>query len=163
MLVVFIPLLLLLAVAGSYRIMRYNQELATLEWPTCDGQIVESRTEIYSWRKRSVTPIVAYIYQVNGGQFVGRRIRLHDDRAGRKDDIDDLLKDYPVGGKVAVHYDPEAPANSCLRPGPIHENVSLYHMAIGMLILSMTCALIWLLFPRAVMWALVKLGRDISK
>lgn len=168
-LVVFIPFLILMGGAGLYRIIRHNQELASLEWPTCEGEMLESRTQISSWRfmrredEQTSIPIVAYSYEVKGTRLVGRRIRLHDDRSNQKQFIDELLKPYPMGGKVTVYYDPEAPANSCLRPGPIHENVSLYHMSIGMLIFSTTCGVIWLMFPRSVTWALVKLGRDISK
>jgi hypothetical protein len=168
-LVVFVPLLVFFGVAGAYRIIRHNQELASLEWPTCEGRIIESRSQIYGWKRwrredeQSVIPIVAYSYQVKGVEFIGHRIRLHDDRSGQKRFIDELLKHYPVSEWVTVHYDPEAPGNSCLRPGPLQENVSLYHMSIGMLIFSSTCGFIWLLFPRGVTSALVKLGRDISK
>jgi hypothetical protein len=168
-LVVFVPLLVFFGAAGAYRIIRHNQELATLEWPTCDGQIIESRTQTYGWKRwrredeQSVIAIVACSYQVKGVEFIGHRIRLHDDRSGQKRFIDELLKHYPVSEWVTVHYDPEAPGNSCLRPGPLQGNVSLYHMSIGMLIFSSTCGFIWLLFPRGVTSALVKLGRDISK
>jgi hypothetical protein len=131
--------------AGLYRIVRHNQELATLEWPTCEGEMIESRTEVSSWkywgREDEETPtiaIVAYSYEVNGKEFVGNRIRLHDDRSGQKRFISELLKNYPLGGTVTVHFDPKAPANCCLRPGPIPENESLYHMSIGMLIFSTT-------------------------
>jgi len=161
-LVVLVSVLVLMGAASLYRIIKHNQELATLEWPTCEGNIIESRGEEGRHAKgHGFLPVVVYEYRVNDTEFVSRRIRPYVDNLVAQEQFEQLLQRYPPGGRVSVHYHPEQPEISCLLPGPTEEEGLLYYMSIGGLILSASCGAAWLLFPRRFTLTLAKAIRSV--
>src|ERR1700692_2185408 len=86
--------------AGTYRIIRYHGELATLDWPTSGGPIPEAHV-LPCTRKGGhpgLIPHVRYAYRVDGVDYVGSR-RTTDDRnrCGNPDVIREFLQNYPLG------------------------------------------------------------------
>ncbi len=93
------------------------------EWPTAEGVMVradvDTRTSSGSRRSSSTsyTPDVEYAYVVDGTEYTGSRYEFIERGEGRREVIEARLAKFPVGGKVAVRYDPDDPANSVLVPG----------------------------------------------
>lgn len=90
-----------------------NLEMAKASpaWPTVDGLIAASERARVALRMQ---PRVTYSYTVNGAPFISKRISF---APVPKEKIDDVLRRYPAGNKVTVHYLPENPAQAVLEPG----------------------------------------------
>ena len=65
----------------------------------------------------SFTPEIHYTYQVDGLTFVGERYSFSAFARPGSRWARDAVAEYPVGRTVAVHYDPDDPALSVLKPG----------------------------------------------
>ena len=89
--------------------------LASVNWPTTIGRIVESYNRLSpSLRDTSTHPMVRYSYTVNGqGYFSGIIaynpiwIQNHFDATKR----------FPINTTVQVYYSPDDPDDSCLEIG----------------------------------------------
>jgi len=92
-----------------YWVFMRKRSAVTPQWPTVQGQIIESRlietldTEGSSWEMR-----VAYTYQVAGAAYQSRRVSIGPVN------LDKTVKRYPVGALVNVFYDPQKPGSAVL-------------------------------------------------
>lgn len=92
-------------------------------WPTVDGVVTATGVETRSGGEDASTtyvPTVRYEYRVDGTTYVSSRFSV----GGKPPGFDDrqaasawLEEHCPVDGTVTVHYDPELPDRSVLRPG----------------------------------------------
>lgn len=92
-------------------------------WPTVDGEVTATGIETRSGGEDASTsyvPTVRYEYRVEGSTYVSSRFSV----AGKPPGFDDrqaasawLEEQCPVDGTVTVHYDPDLPDRSVLRPG----------------------------------------------
>lgn len=80
-------------------------------WPTVSGQILESHVD--DSQLETTKPVVRYRYQVAGKAYVGFRVAYSGYGSSRRA-MDDLIRPYPVGSHVAVHYNPRNPAVAVL-------------------------------------------------
>ena len=94
---------------------------ASKSWPSVQGEIVRSdikkRQEYDSEKKRyyyMYSPDISYAYVVNSNQYHGHRITFGDMATKSRKRVVRILKDYPVGKKVTVYYDPARPDRSVL-------------------------------------------------
>jgi len=89
-------------------------------WPRTVGTIVVSDLQRstdseggYSYR-----PEVTYRYSVNGQEFVASRTRFGDRlELSWSAPAVRVVRRYPVGAVIPVHYDPDDPADAVLEPG----------------------------------------------
>lgn len=87
-------------------------------WPQVNGTVIQTKLE--SVRPRPSMPdryrgFVAYQYRVEGVLFDGsERTPTESKPSGCRE----WLEQRPVGSRVAVYYDPEAPGDSVLNPKP---------------------------------------------
>lgn len=94
--------------------------LASRRWPQVRGTIIASKLQRsrdseggYSYR-----PDVSYRYAVKGKEFVARRTRFGDWlKLGWPGVADRVVRRYPVGAAILVHYNPQDPAEAVLEPG----------------------------------------------
>ena len=103
-----IVLLFGLAVTG-YSIFNLSMGSSSTNWPTTEGQILES--EFKTKGDSTSYPGVKYQYDVNGKTYDGERIVF-----GSAADLPrGTLDRYPVGGTVTVFYDPNDPESAVLQ------------------------------------------------
>jgi hypothetical protein len=92
-------------------------------WPAVDGTITRSTVERVQsgggGRPQSVTYAaqIAYAYAAEGSRHAGQRISLGHVDTEAQSDADGVVKRYPVGAQVKVHYMPGNPGESVLEPG----------------------------------------------
>lgn len=85
---------------------------ASPSWPAVDGVVTAAERGRVTLRMQ---PRVTYSYAVKGVPFTSKRVSF----AGvvPKQEIDSVLRKYPAGQAVTVHYAPENPVEAVLEPG----------------------------------------------
>jgi hypothetical protein len=113
----FLAIGLLGTATGYYGTKQIQDAAATNDWPTIDGKIVTS--EIQPATKESPErPFVRFEYSLRGTIY--RSSQYRQGVAGNtfsKAAAEELIKKYPVGKQVQVHYDPYNPGNSVIEGG----------------------------------------------
>jgi hypothetical protein len=96
---------------------RYSRQAQS--WPRVTGTIV--RSEVESFREMTgghtsimYRPAVEYAYTVGALALRGTQIKLAMTTSGSQDYAQSVVKKYPQGSKVDVHYDPANPATAAL-------------------------------------------------
>ena len=115
-----------------------------MAWPTADGTI--KRSDVASYRGKggkNYVPEVRYDYQVAGTAHRGWRITWDTPGSKQVEAAQALLKAFPVGQRVKVHYDPRKPVLSLLSPGPVQrwETILLVGIGIAFIVLAAWLAL----------------------
>ncbi|MCX8124995.1 MAG: DUF3592 domain-containing protein [Spirochaetes bacterium] len=109
----------------------------SLYWPKAEGVITQS---FMDWdRHRQQFANIKYTFTVNGEEITGFQISAKDMNKSNED----LLKEYPVGKKVIVYYDPENPENSLLEPGYSWQSYQALVIGIIILIVAIVVALFY--------------------
>ena len=124
----FIPGFLFFAVAAVMMVLillaHYRQALVAKRWPIVKGTIVSStvgsrRIVMSGSTQRSMTvwsPVVEYVYSVDGREHHGARIAFGGKLAGGQSLAEAVTARYPEGGAVTVCYDPRNPSFAVLEP-----------------------------------------------
>ncbi|QDU77337.1 hypothetical protein Pan97_44040 [Bremerella volcania] len=89
-------------------------------WPTVMGTVTVSQVESSGPKDdRSYYPEVKYQYDVEGKSYTSDRINfdLAGTRSSIRQEMTDVVDQYPAGADVKVFYDPSDPSQSCLEPG----------------------------------------------
>lgn len=88
-----------------------NNARESLYWPKAEGIITQSFMDRDRHRRHYAN--IKYSFTVNGQKITGFQISAKE----MNKSSEELLKEYPVGKKVTVYYDPDNPENSLLEPG----------------------------------------------
>jgi hypothetical protein len=83
---------------------------SSLAWPVTDGHIVKTERHAQT-DTRGIFSDIEYSYEV------GLRTYIASVPFDTTDAMLGIKLDYPLGKTVAVHYNPDNPIDSCLRPG----------------------------------------------
>jgi hypothetical protein len=90
-------------------------EGAAREWPTTNGQVVESSVATVSGRTTAYAPVVQYRFEVAGTIYRSSKILLTDHpNFDTAEEAQAYADEYPVGRDVTVHYDPRDPQRAAL-------------------------------------------------
>jgi hypothetical protein len=93
------------------------QALASEKWPTVPGTVLASEAKrnkpLFS-KDYQYTPTVRYAYEVQGTRHEGDTIQFGLMASAYQYQADEIIKPYPVGGAVTVHYDPADPKAAVL-------------------------------------------------
>lgn len=89
---------------------------ASAGWPKVTGTVTAARVE---HRRRSkggsrFVPTLQYTYDVGGQRHTGTRLAFADTERVTEAAAQQVIAPYPVGGAVAVFYDPADPSVSTL-------------------------------------------------
>jgi hypothetical protein len=93
------------------------------QWPTADGEVVETYVETRSSssssssgsRGTSYAPVVIYRYAANGQTYQNNQIWANGTQSyGWASSAQDFIGRYPVGSRMRVLYDPSNPGDSAL-------------------------------------------------
>ncbi len=113
-------------------------------WPTVEGQVAESALSPREprdgeKRPRTYTPVVTYIYTVEGQPYTSQRRTTAPYPQRTFTELTKaaaVLAAYPAGGAVTVHYNPRAPQFAVLelaRPAGYHAELwfGVFNLALG--------------------------------
>jgi hypothetical protein len=92
------------------------QGKASLQWPTVEGEIVESFVSEEYDEGRCYRPKIRYRYQVNDQEYTSELTTFKAYWLVRKT-AEKMVDRYPVGSRVQVHYNPRRPKQAVLEPG----------------------------------------------
>jgi hypothetical protein len=113
--------------AGLWTIGR---AVASRWWPTVPGVVVSSGVEVHDGRNdvdevpvTTYHPALRYAYEAGGRRYVGERITSGDFGSTDLEARRAVAERYPVAAAVTVHYDPDAPEDAVLEPGPVAFNL----------------------------------------
>ena len=96
---------------------------ASTSWPTVQGEITGSRIDKSTSRDSdghtdtTYRADVTYRYAVEDAEYTGDTVSFGEYGSDRRSHADRIVKRYPVGKEVKVHYDPEKPEKAVLEPG----------------------------------------------
>lgn len=103
-----------------------SKALDSADWPTAPGRIIAS--EVGSRRElrdsssgsRSVTMYYAdirYSYSVEGADYTSERVSFGEPDSNTSGPARSIVKAYPAGKEVLVHYNPDKPTEAVLQAG----------------------------------------------
>ena len=112
-----IGLLMFVRGFGQFRTSR-----ASREWPSTDGQIVDATVEMKidsdeDGTTRRYSPRIIYTYSVYGQTYTSDQVVVGARRWYPSHAAAEARLRYRPGDQVAVHYDPEKPAQAVLEAG----------------------------------------------
>ena len=102
---------------------------ASTEWPTTDGEIIESDVQTNRSNDGETTykAIVIYEYSLDGADLKSDRVWFGDGYATNDwSAMQAVVREYPVGKKVTVYYAPDAPDEAVLQPGAFFSSYLLF-------------------------------------
>jgi hypothetical protein len=102
---------------------RWLAARASRRWERVEGFVVESKLPACDYQ---CWPSVKYRFVAGGQEFTGEHIN-----AGPQDYYDESkaaakVRQYALGRRVTIYFDPRAPASSCLEPGVFRWPVYLF-------------------------------------
>lgn len=92
------------------------QGKASVEWPTAEGEIIESYVNEEYDEGRVYRPKVRYRFEVNDQEYTSDLITFKAYWLVRKT-AEKMVDRYPVGSRVQVHYNPRRPKQAVLEAG----------------------------------------------
>lgn len=115
---------------------------ASADWPTVQGEVIESEVESHRNRKKktSYEAVVIYRNEVDGSSFEGDEVWAGQYSSSNRSQMQDIVRQYPVGAEVSVYYSPDDPAVAVLQPGAFTSSYMVF--GIGLLIFGIGCLLV---------------------
>jgi hypothetical protein len=118
-----IPFLIGMIILG-FGLRNLIQAYASRHWPSVPGTVTSSKVVRHrgtgtgkSKSKDSFWAEVWYSYTVNEKTLSGNRVLYGDYGSSDRSHAQRLVRRYPVGKEVSVHYSPKQPAKCVLEPG----------------------------------------------
>ena len=111
---------------------------ASEQWPTTEGQIIESELERHRGSQSTTySALVVYTYAVDGGEFESDRIWFGGDYStSDRSEMSAVVKEFPVGKAVTVYVSPDDPAESVLMPGAFISSYLLYAISLAFAVIG---------------------------
>jgi len=116
-------------VFGTWAAIEFKRSVASANWPTVEGAVT-------NWHPgaRSSTVSIYYKYEVDGRTYHGDRVSYRPFSglfSSQK-----LLKEYPEGKVVTVHYNPDNPEVAILEPGFRAGTLVVFAGSIGVILVA---------------------------
>jgi len=113
---------------GAYLFVPSFQTVYVLQvsgsWPVVEARVVSSEVE-KKWPDRDqdfdqgYLARVWYRYDVEGTQYLGHNLQLHEDYSRNLKAVEATVSRYPVGETIKVHHDPKDPAVTVVERGSV--------------------------------------------
>ena len=114
-----------------------DQAKASESWPTVNGTVLESDLEKHSGESTTYSANIVYRYTVEGEDFDSDRVWFGGGYStSNRSEMQDVVREYPVGQAVTVHYSPENPAEAVLKPGAFTSSYVLYVIGLVFLVIG---------------------------
>jgi uncharacterized protein DUF3592 len=103
----------------TWSVLTLVESVGSHRWQTTEGVIIASRVhEEPGVEGLTYRPKVLYRYSVNGSEHVASRTKFGDGVSlSWSSPARQIVRTYPVGTAVTVHYNPADPADAVLEPG----------------------------------------------
>jgi hypothetical protein len=97
---------------------------ASTRWRVAEGRITDSTIEVHEYTRRAwigwetyqeYLPKVAYAYEAAGSNYTNDLTAFGLAPLETRAEAEQMLRGYPKGGAVRVHYDPDDPGTSVLQ------------------------------------------------
>ena len=128
----------------------------TANWPHVKGQVVGAEVvplerETSSGMQRTFTPIVAYVYEVEGQSYRARNVDFLPDTSATyrsREGAQAAIAEYSEGSTVDVFHNPANPKQAALEvPKPTAHNAVLFYGVVNMVAGAIIIAIGILLLP----------------
>lgn len=116
-LIIVVALVVFGLVFGGFGYVKLKVSRESAAWPTVEGRVSQARLD--TTRSDGTTkyaPRLSYTYAVGGVRYTGHDVSAVTSYTSRAR-ADEVLRRYPSGATVSVHYDPEKPSAAVLEPG----------------------------------------------
>lgn len=101
-----------------FGIIQITKGRASAAWPAVAGVITHSEMDVNSDSDGTTYGAdVSFSYQVKDTGYSSDKVSFGDFSSSDRRRARGILKQYPVGKKVSVHYDPAKPSEAVLEPG----------------------------------------------
>ena len=121
---------------GTYFLMdgiyRLAQARAARSWTQTTGEILSSDVGLSGFRGGWYRPLVSFRYAADGSTYEGDAIQTARAAYASESAAAGIAARYPVGSKVAIYYDPEAPWTAVLE---INDSAARRRIWIALLLL----------------------------
>ncbi len=117
-----LPIAILLLILGFLTLGRAMwctlRGFQSIWWPEATGTVLTSSTDEISDDGVFYENNISYSYAINGGEFVNSSIKVCGDTVHSFSWFSKrIIRKYPAGTKVTVHYNPKKHTESVLEPG----------------------------------------------
>lgn len=139
----------LFAVVGYFVAFHFGKSIldnakASEKWPAVDGVI--ARSEVVTSRgdkgETMYAAEVLYKYTVGDREYQCDNVYFGGDyRSSSSSGAYDVVRRYPVGDTVKVHYEPDKPENAVLEPGVTWMSYLVYGIGLVFFIIGLLLAL----------------------
>lgn len=115
---VFVFFLMLLLAWFTYSAIGVAKALQAKRWPTVQGTVLSAEVKRGQSSKGSskYIPMIRFSYEVDNAQYLSDQYSSTTAR-GSSMWAKEVISQYPAYSKVTVHYNPENPEESILKPG----------------------------------------------
>ena len=134
-LVLIIAMFLAGGILMAFGVFNVKRGLESSGWPTVDGKITRSsvvkqvtRDPKTSRNRTSYKPDVRFSYKVNGKSFSANKVSFGDYSSGSQRRAEKIIKRYPSGKSVSVHYSLKDPGVAVLET---HITLALFIPLLG--------------------------------
>ena len=83
-------------------------------WPTTKGKVLTSEVEHTFGKGPHFMPVVSFEFQAGGQRYESTTRHFGQHKLRLASSADDVIRSYPIGSEVTVHYDPDEPATAAL-------------------------------------------------
>ncbi|MFH0909823.1 MAG: DUF3592 domain-containing protein [bacterium] len=101
-----------------------TRDTADLDWPIAKGYIMHAEMRVIGMFRKSYVPDIAYRYAINGVVYRSKNL-FSSEKETTKGEILRMMKIYPVGSKVYLHYNPDDPQQAYIEAVPAGSSHSL--------------------------------------
>ncbi len=95
----------------------FVRTLSVESWPTTEGVVKRSEQKSRFSGRLDYAARVEYQFAVDGKVYSSTQIRTRGTSTRHEFDSADVVKRYPVGRKVSVYFNPDAPQEAYLEAG----------------------------------------------
>lgn len=92
--------------------------LRSIYWPTTKGKVLTSEVEGALGKGPHFSAIVRFEYLIQGRRYESSTVHFAQRKFRLATSADDVVRSYPVGSEVTVHYDPYEPDTAVLETSP---------------------------------------------
>ena len=117
--VITFPIIAVAAIATEfYTVNLFVRANRIKSWPTSTGVVTTSKLSSKFVGVTEYSADIEYLFEVDGRKYSSDSIRVRGDTNRHRWDVNALVRRYPVGKTVVVHYSPGDPTVSYLEAGP---------------------------------------------
>ena len=142
----------MLYMASILTLPKINIALSSINWETTEGEVLKNTLKNDAGKKKNSHQLIfEYTYTIDGKAY-HQNSRFYDfDEPSQNfsaKSLKSFAKDYPIGSKINVHYNPKAPKEATIKKGILLQHWLLIFVNVFFILMSLHL----LLFPKSWYW-----------